>query len=72
MKKAVIVSIYKKGDRSLASNYRPVSLTSVVCKLLERLIRDELLKHIVNNQIICEEQFGFVSGRSCQFQLFLT
>ena len=68
-KEATVVPIYKKGDRSLASNYRPVSLTSVVCKLLERLIRDELLKHIVNNRIICEEQFGFVPGRSCQLQL---
>ena len=46
-KEATVVPIYKKGDRTLASNYRPVSLTSVVCKLLERLIRDELLKHIV-------------------------
>ena len=68
-KEAIIVPIYKKGDRRLASNYRPVLLTSVVCKLLERLVRDEILKHIVNNQIICEEQFGFVPGRSCQLQL---
>ena len=64
-KEAIIVPIYKNGDRILASNYRPVSLTSVVCKLLERLIRDELLKHILNNQIICEEKFGGHVSFSC-------
>ena len=38
-KKANIVPLYKKGDRQCPLNYRPVSLTSVVCKILEKLIR---------------------------------
>jgi hypothetical protein len=36
-KKAIVVPVYKGGDRSLVSNYRPVSLTSVVCKQLEHV-----------------------------------
>jgi hypothetical protein len=39
-KKAKISAIYKKGNKALAGNYRPISLTSVVCKLMETLIRD--------------------------------
>ena len=63
-KKANITPIYKKGSRSEAGNYRPVSLTSVVCKLLESIIRDHILDYL-NKSVFTAEQHGFVKGRSC-------
>ena len=64
-KKANIIPIYKKGPRNEAGNYRPVvSLTSVVCKLLESVIRDHLLSYL-NRTLITKFQHGFVRGRSC-------
>ena len=44
-KQGMVVPIYKKGDKLNAKNYRPVSLTSVPCKVLESIIRDELMEH---------------------------
>ncbi len=57
--------IYKKGSRNDAGNYRPVSLTAVVGKLLESVIRDALQKHLEDNNLIKNIQHGFRKGRSC-------
>ena len=46
-------------------NYRPVSLTSVICKLLERLIKDHLVNFLVQNKLINPYQHGFLKARSC-------
>jgi hypothetical protein len=46
-----ISSIFKKGDKHLPENYRPVSLTSVPCKLLEHIICRHLMKHLETNRI---------------------
>ena len=46
-------------------NYRPVSLTCVVCKVMEKLVRKALMDHLEENDIVTREQHGFVSGRSC-------
>ena len=66
---ANISAIYKKGDKKNASNYRPVSLTSVVCKILETLIRDHITSHMKRNKLFSNKQFGFISGRSTTLQL---
>ena len=63
--KASITPIHKKGAKNLMSNYRPVSLTSVICKIFERIIRNHLLNHLVNNQLLADEQHGFVPQRTC-------
>ena len=42
---AWVVPIFKKGERHLAANYRPVSLTSIVCKVLEHIIHSSVMKH---------------------------
>ena len=68
-KNATVVPIFKKGKKNMASNYRPISLTSVICKLLEKFVRDKLLDHLIQNNLICDEQFGFIPGRSCSLQL---
>ena len=62
---ANVTAIYKKGDKSLPSNYRPISLTSIICRLLEKIIKVKLTKFLEVNNIITESQHGFRNKRSC-------
>jgi len=68
-KKANISPIFKKGNRSSVANYRPISLTSVCSKLMEKIIRNALLRHMIDNSYLSDYQHGFVHGRSCTTQL---
>ena len=61
---AVICPIFKKGDKSDLSNYRPVSLTSIICKMLERIIVIHIIKHLEANHLNCKQQHGFQTGKS--------
>ena len=58
-KAANVVPIFKKGDRSAASNYRPVSLTSVCCKTIEHIISSSIMKHLEQKSILTDAQHGF-------------
>ncbi|KAK2193375.1 hypothetical protein NP493_13g00004 [Ridgeia piscesae] len=62
-KEANIIPLFKKGSRNKSDNYRPVSLTSVICKLLERLIIDYLVNFLVKNYLINPSQHGFLKAR---------
>ena len=64
-KSANVTPVFKKGDKSQPGNYRPISLTSVVCKLMETIIRDNMVKFFEENNIINNSQHGFRSKRSC-------
>ena len=64
-KEANITPIFKKGSKNKPDNYRPVSLTSVVCKLLETLIRDHMVEFLVKHTLINTSQHGFLKARSC-------
>ena len=64
-----VVPIFKKGDKRDPNNYRPVSLTAVTCKVLESLIRDQLLQHFTDCKLMSENQHGFRPRRSCNTQL---
>ncbi|CAM4321681.1 unnamed protein product [Lepidochelys kempii] len=66
---ANIVPIFKKGKKSDPSNYRPVSLTSVVCKVLEKILKEKVVKDIEVNGKWDKIQHGFTKGRSCQTNL---
>ena len=68
-KKAKVTPIFKKGSRTDVANYCPISLTSVCCKIMEKLIRDSLLQHMITNDFLSDTQHGFVRGRSCTTQL---
>ncbi len=70
--KANVSSAYKKGDKHLAENYRPISLTSVSCKLLEHIICKHLMTHLESNNILSNLNHGFRSGYSCETQLLTT
>ena len=71
-KTAEVKPIFKKGDKFSPGNYRPVSLTSVVCKIFEKFIRDQLCAHFNDNNLLAKDQFGFTKGRSCITQLLVT
>ena len=64
-KEANITPLFKKASRNKPENYRPVSLTSVVCKLLETLIRDHMVEFLVKHKLINTSQHGFLKARSC-------
>jgi hypothetical protein len=68
-KKALISVLFKKGDKHMATNYRPVSLTSILCKVLESIIRDHFVEYMILNSLFSDQQYGFVSGRSSTLQL---
>ena len=59
------VPVYNRGDKTNMLNYRPVSLTSIVCKLLEKVVVKQLLDHCLDNELIASQQHGFLHGRSC-------
>ena len=63
---ANVCPIYKKGERHLSANYRPVSLTSQISKLMETVLRDAIVNHLTNFQLIKNSQHGFTKGRSCR------
>ena len=61
--------VYKKGGRSCPNNYRPITLTSVVGKILESIIRDHVFDHLISHNLLSPQQHGFVPGKSCVSQL---
>ncbi len=69
---ANMAPIFKKGDRSKASNYRPVSLMAIVCKLMEHILVSHIMTHLETNNILTDLQHGFRSKRSCESQLLIT
>ena len=66
---AFVTPIHKKGSQHLASNYRPVSLTSTVVKVMESIIKTNVLEHLTSNDLLTSHQFGFLRGHSCTTQL---
>ena len=58
-KKAKIVPVFKKGDKGKAENYRPISLTSIICKMLEHIIDSNIRAHLDRHKILTDAQHGF-------------
>ena len=63
-KVARVSAIFKKGNKKLASNYRPVSITSIVCRTFEKIIRDQVVSFLIENDLLSNFQFGFIKARS--------
>ncbi|GAB0183527.1 mitochondrial enolase superfamily member 1 [Grus japonensis] len=57
--------IYKKGQKENLGNHKPVSLTSVLRKVMEQIILSDVTQHIQDNQVIRPRQHGFMKGKSC-------
>ena len=64
-----VTAIYKKGQKDLPSNYRPIRLTSIVCKIIETFIRDSIVQHMETNSLFTKHQYGLRKGSSCVTQL---
>ena len=64
-KQALVTPIFKKGSWYDTNNYRPVSLTSLVCKVLESLVSEKMTQFFMQHKLITQHQHGFTTGRSC-------
>ena len=69
LKLQTIIPLFKKGSKGLAENYRPVSLTSHLIKVFERVFRKKMIKFIEDNLLLSNNQHAFRKGRSCISQL---
>ena len=63
-KTAIVKPIFKKGNSSDPSNYRPISLTCVCCKLFESILKNHLLTYFIKNSFISKAQHGFLGNHS--------
>ena len=70
--KANVEAIFKKAAKQDSNNYRPVSLTVVLCKLIEHVIYRSIMQHLEYNNILCSKQHDFRKNHSCETQLLLT
>ena len=58
--------LLKKGDKSSAANYRPISLACILCKVMEHIVASNLAKHLDTNGLMYDLQHGFRERRSCE------
>ena len=68
-KTTLVAPIYKKGDRYDVSNYRPVSLSCICCKLCESIVKEALVGHFSTNNLFNPMQYGFIKNNSTTLQL---
>ena len=64
-----MIPIFKKRETSDPGKYHPISLTSVVCKVFESIVKEEIIKHISANNLLSNTQHSFLPKRSCMSQL---
>ena len=57
-----IIALFKKGDKSDQGNYRPVSLTSVVGKLMEKIVRKVIVNHMIKNDLYSKKNLNLCQG----------
>src|SRR3989442_876372 len=70
-RQADVAPLHKKGSREKPENYRPVSLTSIVGKLLESILKDSIVAHLDQYNLIVRSQHGFTRGKSCLTNLLV-
>ena len=68
-KESCVCPVHKKGDKIAPENYRPISLTSHIVKIIERILRNKIVEYLEINKIFSPHQHGFRSGRSTLTQL---
>ena len=68
-RQANVVPIFKKGSKADPGNYRPVSLTCISCKLLEGILKEDIMAHLGRNRLINASQHGFMKNKSCATNL---
>jgi hypothetical protein len=68
-KSAVVTPVFKKGSPSSVSNYRPISITCIICKVMESILKDNLIAYLSENNLITKQQHGFLAKHSTCSQL---
>ena len=71
-KTALVCPVFKKGSRKQPSNYRPISQTCILCKVMESIISSSMISFLRTHNLISQDQFGFLTRRSTCTQLLLT
>ena len=66
---ANIIPLHKTGSKSSPENYRPISLTTVVSEIMEKIVRDKVMSHMEENGLFTKHQYDFRKGYSCVKQL---
>ena len=69
--KANVLPVFKKNDKYLASNYRSISLTCILCKVLEHILASNIVKHLDGQSLMYDLQHGCREKRSCETQLIM-
>ena len=70
-KLGTVTPLHKGGDKHQCKNYRPITLTSLLCRIMERIMKRSILSHLTDNDILIDNQHGFVQKRSCLSNLLL-
>lgn len=70
-RKAHVTAIFKKEEKYLPSNYLPISLTSILCKLMESIVKDNIVQHMLENNLFSTSQHGFILSKNCMTNLLL-
>ncbi|XP_047129333.1 uncharacterized protein LOC124809326 [Hydra vulgaris] len=71
-KRSNVTLIFKQGNKQKRANYRPVSLTSVSCKIIEGIIHKKIINHCLRTNLIFKEQHGFLHSKECTSNLLET
>src|SRR5258708_2283549 len=65
-KLSFLTPVYKTGARHDAGNYRPIANTSILCRVMERIVRDKIYSYLCENDLISQCQHGFLPQKSTQ------
>ena len=71
-KRVAVTPIHKGDDRHKAGNYRPITITSVLCRMLEKIIKKSIMENFVSSNVLPKQQHGFVNRKSCLTNLLET
>jgi hypothetical protein len=68
-RRAIVTPVYKSGLAADVSNYQPIPLTCVACKIMERVVVCQMMYYLLEHRVISREQYGFLAGRSTTLNL---
>jgi hypothetical protein len=69
LKNCRVIPVYKAGDQLDVDNYRPISLLSSISKILEKIVADKLIYHLLSNDLLYQHQYGFLPKKSTEQNL---